>query len=54
MAWKGAFHRERCASLSFELGMCERLMIQVKKPNGAITKPMIPMSSTCQFKGGKI
>jgi hypothetical protein len=28
-------------------------MIQVKKPNGAIAKPMIPTSSTRQFRGGK-
>jgi hypothetical protein len=28
-------------------------MIQVKKPNGAIAKPMIPMSSTRQSRGGK-
>jgi hypothetical protein len=35
-----------------ELRRRERLMIQVKKPNGAIAKPMIPTSSTRQFNGG--
>jgi hypothetical protein len=54
MAWKGAFPGWRLGSSCFELGGRERLMIQVKKPNGAIAKPMIPMSSTRQFRGGKI
>jgi hypothetical protein len=52
IGWIGAFRAERRGSSCLELGKRERVIIQVKKPNGAIAKPMIPTSSTRMFKGG--
>jgi hypothetical protein len=53
IGWNVAFRGERRGSSCLEPRRRERLMIQVKKPKGAIAKPMIPTSSTRQFRGGK-